>query len=171
MRLDTEFGSRVEIYDKQRLLSGLHATATREQLTVVVMSFDSLRARNKDDRKMNQENGANIGFEFENGTFDAPEGIDPTSSMAALRHLNPVVIVDESHNQERIEISIEETINTHTAHIPDALNKQVKKYQLRDVFREQARALHLPQFFLKYKIDPFSGEEGDLLFDKKRQPG
>lgn len=118
MRLDAEFGSRVEIYDKQRLLSGLHATITREQLTVVVMSFDSLRVRNKDDRKMNHENGANIGFESENGGFHSPQGIDPTSSMAALRQLNPMVIVDESHNAET-ELSVEMLQNLNPSFILD----------------------------------------------------
>lgn len=123
MRLDAEFGSRVEVYDKQRLLGGLHATTAREQLTVVVMSFDSLRAKNKDDRKMNQENSANIGFETELLTAPSllltlPEGIDPTSSMAALRHLNPVVIVDESHNAET-ELSVEMLQNLNPSFILD----------------------------------------------------
>lgn len=118
VRLDAEFGSRVEIYDKQRLLGGLHATATLEQLTVVALSFDSLRARNKEDRKMNQENGANIGFEVEDSGSDAPQGIDPTSSMAALRRLNPVVIVDESHNAET-ELSVEMLQNLNPSFILD----------------------------------------------------
>jgi len=111
--------NRVEVYDKARLLGGLHASAAREQLTVVVMSFDSLRVRNKEDRKMNQENGANIGFDStENGALDAPEGIDPTSSMAALRHLNPVVVVDESHNAET-ELSVERLQNLNPSFILD----------------------------------------------------
>ncbi len=118
IRLDAEFGSRVEIYDKQRLLGGLHATATLEQLTIVVLSFDSLRAKNKEDRKMNQENGANIGFEVEDDSLNTPAGIDPTSSMAALRRLNPVVIVDESHNAET-ELSVEMLQNLNPSFILD----------------------------------------------------
>ncbi|MFN4257095.1 MAG: DEAD/DEAH box helicase, partial [Saprospiraceae bacterium] len=118
MRLDAAFGSRVEVYDKQRLLGGLHETATREQLTVVALSFDSLRARNKEDRKLNQENGANIGFDTENEALDGLDGIDPTSSMAALRALNPLVIVDESHNAET-ELSVEMLRNLNPSLILD----------------------------------------------------
>lgn len=118
MRLDAEFGSRVEIYDKQRLLGGLHESATREQLTVVVLSFDSLRARNKEDRKLNQESGANIGFTDNGDVLEEIEGVDVTSSMAALRSLNPLVIVDESHNAET-ELSVEMLRNLNPSFILD----------------------------------------------------
>lgn len=118
MRLDAEFGSRVEIYDKQRLLGGLHESATREQLTVVVLSFDSLRARNKEDRKLNQESGANIGFTDNEEIVEEIEGVDATSSMAALRSLNPLVVVDESHNAET-ELSVEMLRNLNPSFILD----------------------------------------------------
>ena len=58
-RLDQLFRHRVAVYEKRDLLTGAgfsHDTA-REQLSIVVMSFDSLRAKNKEDRKIYQENG------------------------------------------------------------------------------------------------------------------
>jgi type III restriction enzyme len=58
-KLDSLFNHRVEVYEKKDLLQGsnFNPTVVKEQLTIVVMSFSSLRARNKEDRKVYQENG------------------------------------------------------------------------------------------------------------------
>ena len=60
-KIDALFQNRVEIYDKQALLNGsnFNDSVVRAQLSIIVMSFDSLRSKNKEDRKMNQENGNN----------------------------------------------------------------------------------------------------------------
>ena len=58
-RLDQLFRHRVAVYEKRDLLmgAGFSYDTAQEQLSIVVMSFDSLRARNKEDRKIFQENG------------------------------------------------------------------------------------------------------------------
>ncbi|MDP3009682.1 MAG: DEAD/DEAH box helicase family protein, partial [Methylococcales bacterium] len=58
-RLNQLFGNRVMVYEKRDLLmgAGFSADSVQEQLSIVVMSFDSLRAKNKEDRKIFQDNG------------------------------------------------------------------------------------------------------------------
>ena len=58
-RIDTDFQNRVEVLDKQQALTGhgFTLTAIRENLCILVMSFDSFRTRNKEGRKVYQENG------------------------------------------------------------------------------------------------------------------
>lgn len=55
-RLDQLFSHRVVVYQKHELLTGagFSLDSTAVQLSIVVMSFDSLRARNKEDRKIYQ---------------------------------------------------------------------------------------------------------------------
>lgn len=95
-KINTHFGNKVEVFDKNTLLqgSGFNATSIREQLSIMVFSFDSLRARNKEDRKVFQENGNLQSFETMLG-----KEADITLG-AVIKHLNPVVVVDESHNAE-----------------------------------------------------------------------
>lgn len=98
-KLNSHFKGRVEIFDKQRLLSGagLSPDGVREALHVVVLSYDSLRARNKEDRKIFQENGQLAAFE---GAYELEplENVDPSALINVIRALKPVVVVDESHN-------------------------------------------------------------------------
>ena len=58
-KLNTLFGHRVEVHDKESLLSGqsLNTSSFVEELNILVLSFDSLRSKNKEDRKIYQENG------------------------------------------------------------------------------------------------------------------
>ena len=95
-KINSQFGNRVEIFDKATLLqgSGFNATSIKEQLNILVFSFDSLRAKNKDDRKVFQENGNLQSFE---NLLDKAHEITLGSVVS---YLNPVVIVDESHNAE-----------------------------------------------------------------------
>jgi type III restriction enzyme len=102
-RLNDLFQGRVQVYEKTDVLqgAGFNADTVREQLSVVVMSFDSLKATNKENRKAYQENGYLASFLSDN-THDAvllPE-FDKTSLINVIRTLNPVVVVDESHNAE-----------------------------------------------------------------------
>lgn len=97
-RIDTDFQNRVEVFDKQQALTGHGFTlaTVRENLCVLVMSFDSFRASNKEGRKVYQENGYLQSF--------APlvssqlEGDDEVQLMKVLQAVHPVVVVDESHN-------------------------------------------------------------------------
>ena len=101
-KINTHFGNRVEVYDKAMLLQGgnFSASTVKEQLSIMVFSFDSLRARNKEDRKVFQENGNLQSFEHL-----LPHGTELTLGTV-IKHLNPLVVVDESHNAES-ELSVD----------------------------------------------------------------
>ena len=49
-KIDVDFGGRVEVYTKQELLNGqnFNPTAVTEQLSVMVLSYDSFRGRGKE---------------------------------------------------------------------------------------------------------------------------
>ena len=95
-KINAHFGNKVEVFDKATLLqgSGFNATSVKEQLNIMLFSFDSLRAKNKEDRKVFQENGNLQSFEHLLGN-----NTDITLG-AVIKYLNPVVVVDESHNAE-----------------------------------------------------------------------
>ncbi len=122
-RLNQLFKNRVAVYEKNDLLmgAGFSFDTVREQLSIVVMSFDSLRARKKEDRKIFQDNGYLASFL--NGTRDQnssdllPEH-DPSSLINVIRSLKPVVIVDESHNAES-PLSVEMMANLNPDFILD----------------------------------------------------
>ena len=95
-KINSQFGNRVEVFDKAALLqgTGFNATAVKEQLNIMVFSFDSLRAKNKEDRKVFQENGNLQSFE------NLLEKNTEITLGAVIKYLNPLVVVDESHNAE-----------------------------------------------------------------------
>lgn len=117
-RLNTHFNGRVEIYDKQSLLqgAGFSPDAIQGQLSLTLLSFDSLRARNKDDRKIFQENGNLATFEV--ADEDILGDADPTALINIIRALKPVLIVDESHNAES-DLSVEMLKNLNPSFILD----------------------------------------------------
>ena len=49
-KIDVDFGSRVEVYTKQELLNGQNfsPTVVTEQLSIMVLSYDSFRGRGKE---------------------------------------------------------------------------------------------------------------------------
>jgi len=102
-RLNALFQGRVQVYEKADVLqgAGFNADTVREQLSVVVMSFDSLKATNKENRKAYQENGYLASFlqGVEQDAVLLPE-YDKSALINVIRTLNPVVVVDESHNAE-----------------------------------------------------------------------
>ena len=102
-RLNDLFSGRVQIYEKADVLqgAGFNADTVKEQLSVVVMSFDSLKANNKENRKAFQENGYLASFLNDDGEVVEPlEGTDPSALINVMRTLKPIVVVDESHNAE-----------------------------------------------------------------------
>jgi type III restriction enzyme len=117
-RLNTHFRGRVELYDEKSLLqgAGFSPDAIRGQLSLILLSFDSLRARNKEDRKIFQENGYLSGFEVPDS--DLLDNADPTALINVIRTLRPVVIVDESHNAES-DLSVEMLKNLNPCFILD----------------------------------------------------
>ena len=59
--------------------------------------MQSFRAKNKEARKVHQENGAFIGFESQLDATKAPDGTQELSLSHVLKHLSPIVVVDECH--------------------------------------------------------------------------
>lgn len=122
-RLNQLFKNRVAIYEKSDLLmgAGFSSDTVREQLSIVVMSFDSLRARKKEDRKIFQDNGYLasflVGMSEQSANEMLPEH-DPSSLINVIRSLKPLVIVDESHNAEST-LSVEMLVNLNPDFILD----------------------------------------------------
>ena len=112
-QLNTDFANKVNVFDKRMLLqgAGFNTSSVRENMTLCILSFDSLRARKKEDRKVNEENGNLQSF-----AKDVDE--EEISVMSVLRAFNPVVIVDESHNAES-ELSVEMLKNLNPSFILD----------------------------------------------------
>ncbi len=100
MRLNADFGGRVEVYTKGQLLGGqnFNITAVQEQLSVMVLSYDSFRGR-KEQLKAKQENSSLAAMAKALGTPAHPvEGADETALLQIINQLLPLVIVDESHH-------------------------------------------------------------------------
>ncbi len=122
-RLNADFGGRVGICTKEMLLNGQNFTpdTVREQLTVCILSYGSLRidSKKKDVRKVYQENGNLLRFAeyFKDDSAllaDTPD----TALIQVLRHLSPVVIVDESHNAGS-DLSVEMLNNLNPSFVLD----------------------------------------------------
>ena len=99
-KLDTDFGGRVEVYTKQELLTGqnFNITSITEQLSVMVLSYDSFRGR-KEALKARQENSSLAPLAKALGTPAYPiEEADETALLQVINQLSPLVIVDESHH-------------------------------------------------------------------------
>ena len=108
-KIDVDFGGRVEVYTKQELLNGqnFNPTAVTEQLSVMVLSYDSFRGRGMEVLKAYQENSNLAEFAKVLGKPDSPiEKADETALFQIINQLNPLVIVDESHHA-RSELSLE----------------------------------------------------------------
>lgn len=108
-KLNSLFNHRVGVYKKEDLLQGanFNPTVVEEQLSIFVMSFASLRARRKEDRKVFEENGQLASFADSFETSDhVLEDTDETALINVIRKLNPVVVLDESHNAET-DLSVE----------------------------------------------------------------
>lgn len=99
-KIDVDFGSRVEVYTKQELLNGqnFNMTAVSEQLSIMVLSYDSFRGR-KEALKAKRENSNLAPMAKALGTPENPiEDADETALLQIINQLSPLVIVDESHH-------------------------------------------------------------------------
>lgn len=109
-KLNSLFNGRVEVYEKDELLQGINfnSSTVGEQLNIFVFNFSSLRINSKkrDDRKVYQENGALESFRDFVDKDIVIADTDETALINVIRSLNPVVIVDESHNAES-DLSVE----------------------------------------------------------------
>jgi type III restriction enzyme len=120
-KLNSLFNNRVQIYQKADLLQGsnFNPTVVKDQLSIFVMSFSSLRANNKEDRKVFQENGQLEAFVSQyKDSEHILSGVDDTALINVLRYLNPVLVVDESHNAES-DLSVDMLKNLNPSFILD----------------------------------------------------
>ena len=122
-KLDQDFAGHVGVYSKEMLLNGQNFSpdTVREMLTVCIMSYGSLRidSKKKDVRKVYQENGNLFRFADFFRDKDALLADTPdTALIQVLRHLEPVVIVDESHNAGS-DLSVEMLNNLNPSFILD----------------------------------------------------
>ena len=102
-KIDSHFGNAVRVVDKESALfgHGISPTEIREQLTIFVLSVQSFAANNKDGRRVYRENEnlAEYAKLYDTMTKRV-KGSDETGLIQVLSYLNPVVIIDESHNFE-----------------------------------------------------------------------
>ena len=120
-KLNTLFNHKVEIYQKEDLLQGsnFNPTVVKEQLSIFILSFASLRAKNKESKKVYQENGQLESFvpQYANRKH-LLEDVEDTALINVIRSLHPVLIVDESHNAES-DLSIDMLKNLNPSFILD----------------------------------------------------
>lgn len=99
-KLNVDFSGRVNVLDKEQVLRGheFDADTVRHGVSILVMTFDSLKGRSKDVLRAYRENPNLSSFV----NLAQPENelaeYDNTALINVLRSLKPVVIVDESHN-------------------------------------------------------------------------
>ena len=120
-KIEAHFNGRVQVYSKQQVLDGqqFNPTTVNEQLCIVVMSFDSFRIRNKEGRKVYQENGNLQSFaKFIETPDTLIDNVDKTALIQVFNQLSPVVIVDESHHTTG-DLSIEMLKNLNPSFILD----------------------------------------------------
>jgi type III restriction enzyme len=120
-KINVDFNNQVAIYTKDELLNAedFNPTVVNERLSIFILSYDTLRSRKKEDRKIYQENGNLRPFVEQFPSSDTLiDGVDETALIQVINQLNPVVIVDESHNAET-ELSIEMLKNLNPAFILD----------------------------------------------------
>lgn len=113
-RINIHFNNRVVVVDKETALAGtgIQPGQIREQLTIFVLSVQSFAANNKDGRRVFRENSSLADYAKAFGYGERIEGADETSLIQAIAHLNPVVIIDESHNFEaKLRVEMFQQIN------------------------------------------------------------
>ena len=100
-QLDVDFGKRVIVLTKEELLNGqnFNVSSVYNQLTVMVLSYDSFRAKSKDRRRAYQENSNLAQLSEVLGPAELNiEDADDTALIQVINKMNPVVVVDESHH-------------------------------------------------------------------------
>lgn len=114
-KINSHFGNAVCVLDKEAALfgQGISPTEVQEQLTIFVLSVQSFAANNKDGRRVYRENGSLAEYprQYDRMTKRV-DGADETGFIQVLSYLNPVVIIDESHNFEaNLRIDMIKSIN------------------------------------------------------------
>lgn len=120
-KLNALFNGRVGVYEKKDLLygTGFNPTVVREQLSIFVLSFASIRAKRKEDRKIFEDNGYLAQFaKLQGNDGHVLPDTEETALINVIRSFKPVVVVDESHNAES-ELSTEMLQNLNPGFVLD----------------------------------------------------
>lgn len=120
-RLDRDFSGRVMIYTKEQLLNGqnFNPVSVKEQLSICILSYDSIRSKKKDGRKVYEQNSQLAPFTKSQPTPETLiDGVDNTALIQVLNQLSPVIIVDESHNAVS-DLSVEMLYNLNPSIVLD----------------------------------------------------
>lgn len=108
--LDVDFGSKVQVVNKESALVGqnIHPSQLKENLTIFVLSVQSFASNNKEGRKARREN-ENLAEHVSSYTYNDKMLVnaDETSLLQVIAQLNPVMVIDESHNFESSELRID----------------------------------------------------------------
>lgn len=102
-KIDAHFGNTVRVVDKESALfgQGISPNEIKEQLTIFVLSVQSFAANNKDGRRVFRENENLAEYaQLYDSMTKLVDDSDETGLIQVLSYLNPVVIIDESHNFE-----------------------------------------------------------------------
>ena len=114
-KIDSHFGNAVCVVNKEAALfgHGISPTEIRDQLTIFVLSVQSFAANNKDGRRVYRQNGNLAEYaELYDTMTKRVDGSDETGLIQVLSYLNPVVIIDESHNFEaNLRVDMLKSIN------------------------------------------------------------
>lgn len=114
-KIDSYFGNAVCIVDKESALfgHGISPTEICEQLTIFVLSVQSFATNNTEGRRVYRENENLAAYAKLYDTMtQRVEGSDETGLIQVLSYLNPVVIIDESHNFEaNLRVDMLKSIN------------------------------------------------------------
>lgn len=108
--IDIDFGSKVQVVKKEEALVGdkIHPTEIKENLTIFVLSVQSFASNDADARKAKRENGYLADHVSTYSYSDKMiHNADETSLLQVIAQLNPVMIIDESHNFENSDLRVE----------------------------------------------------------------
>lgn len=99
-KIDTHFNNRVCVVDIEKALfgQGISPDEVSNQLTIFVLSVQSLAGKKKDALRAKRENTYLADYAQYYGTAQRVHDADETSLMQVLSFLNPVCVIDESHN-------------------------------------------------------------------------
>ncbi len=103
-KIDSHFGSAVKVYEKEGLLfgQGFNPVELKEQLSILVLSVQSFVETVRKGAPRAYRENENLA-EFPK-TYQYPDkllsNVDETALIQVLSQLNPVIVIDESHNFE-----------------------------------------------------------------------
>lgn len=108
--IDVDFGNKVNVVNKESALVGenIRPAQLKENLTIFVLSVQSFASNNKDGRKSRREN-ENLAEHVSSYIYSDKmlANADETSLLQVIAQLNPVMVIDESHNFESSELRID----------------------------------------------------------------